>query len=475
MEPLDGKIVVGSEEWCGFPDAGLPAIKARVDSGAATSALHAFNIVPFERDGRSWVSFEVHPLQHDRSVVVRHEAPVVDQRGVRNTGGAVEQRYVIRERMVLGEKSWEVELTLANRDAMGYRMLLGREAMVGRVLVDPAVSHHLRQLTPEECRAIYAHAIHARSGLRIAVLASNPDLYSNRRLIEAGEERGHRMQFLNIRHCYIRLDPNNPEVHYRGGDVLSALDAVIPRIRPSVTFYGCAVTRQFESMGVRVLNSAQAITASRDKLFASQQFVRCGLNTPVTGFADSPLDTNDLIRMVGGAPLIVKLLQGAQGKGVVLAETQKAAESVINSFKSLDANLLVQEFIKEAGGRDLRCFVVGGKVVASIERCAAEGEYRANLHQGGSAHAVKLEAEERRMAVRATRALGLDVAGVDILRSHRGPLLLEVNSSPGLEGIERVTGKDLAGRMIRELERKVGWVRSLPPGVQREPAVVAAV
>jgi ribosomal protein S6--L-glutamate ligase len=204
------------------------------------------------------------------------------------------------------------------------------------------------------------------------------------------------------------------------------------------------------------------------------QFVCCGLNTPVTGFADSPLDTNDLIRMVGGAPLIVKLLQGAQGKGVVLAETQKAAESVINSFKSLDANLLVQEFIKEAGGRDLRCFVVGGKVVASIERCAAEGEYRANLHQGGSAQAVKLEAEERRMAVRATRALGLDAAGVDILRSHRGPLLLEVNSSPGLEGIERVTGKDLAGRMIRELERKVGWVRSLPPGVQRDHAAMAA-
>ena len=467
MASLDGKIIVGSEEWCSFPDAGLPAIKARVDSGAATSALHAINILPFEREGRTWVSFEVHPLHGDRSVVVRHEAPVLAQREVRNTSGAVETRYVIRERLVLGDQSWEVELTLANRDAMGYRMLLGRQAMVGRILVDPAGSHRLREISAEECHDLYAHAQKRRDGLRIVLLASNRKLYSNRRLIEAGEERGHQMQFLNIRQCYIRLDPRNPEVHYRGGDVLGSVDAVIPRIRPSVTFFGCAVTRQFESMGVQVLNSAQAIATSRDKLFASQEFVRAGLNMPVTGFADSPLDTVDLIRMVGGAPLIVKLLQGAQGKGVVLAETQKAAESVINALQSLDANLLVQEFIKEAGGTDLRCFVVGGKVVAAIERQAAEGEYRANLHQGGTARTVQLEPAEKQMAVKACKALGLDVAGVDILRSHRGPLLLEVNSSPGLEGIEGATGLDLAGKMIQKLERKLGWERPL---AGQEPA-----
>jgi ribosomal protein S6--L-glutamate ligase len=459
MDSFDGKIIVGSEEWCSFPDAGLPAIKARVDSGAATSALHATNIVAFDREGQPWVSFEVHPLQGDRVVVVRHEAPVVAKREVRNSSGVPESRYVIRERLALGEQSWEVELTLANRDAMGYRMLLGRQAMVGRILVDPEGSHHLRSLSTEESRALYSHVRKRDDGLRIVLLASNPDLYSNRRLIEAGEERGHHMQFLNIRQCYIRLDPRNPEVHYRGGDVLGTVDAVIPRIRPSVTFYGCAVTRQFESMGVPSLNSAHAITVSRDKLFASQEFVRAGLNTPVTGFADSPLDTVDLIRMVGGAPLIVKLLEGAQGKGVVLAETQKAAESVINALQSLDANLLVQEFIKEAGGTDLRCFVVGGKVVAAIERRAAEGEFRANLHQGGSARTVQLDAPEKQMAIKACKALGLDVAGVDILRSHRGPLLLEVNSSPGLEGIEAATGLDLAGKMIQKLERKLGWGR----------------
>ena len=466
---MTNKLIVGSEEWCSLPGLGLPAIKARVDSGAATSSLHAFNIVPFQRDGELWISFEVHPLQNDRSVVVRHEAPVLEQRSVRNTSGISETRYVIREELVLGEQRWPIELTLTNRDAMGYRMLLGREAMVGRVLVDPEGSHQLGDVEPAQLEAMYAALRTERTGLRIALLASDPELYSNRRLLEAGEERGHRMEFLNVKQCYMRLDPQNPEMHYRGGNVLERIDAVIPRIRPSVTFYGCAITRQFESMGIRVLNAAEPIKRSRDKLLASQLFVRHGLSMPVTGFASSPLDTKDLIKMVGGAPLILKLLEGAQGRGVVLAETQKAAESVINAMKSLNANLLVQEFIKEAGGKDLRCFVIGNKVVSAIERTAAVGDFRSNIHQGGSAQAVRIRPEERKLAVAATRALGLDVAGVDIIRSERGPLLLEVNSSPGLEGIETATGKDLAGQMIQEVERKLGWVRSCST-----PALVAA-
>ena len=466
---MTNKLIVGSEEWCSLPGLGLPAIKARVDSGAATSSLHAFNIVPFQRDGELWISFEVHPLQNDRSVVVRHEAPVLEQRSVRNTSGISENRCVIREELVLGEQRWPIELTLTNRDAMGYRMLLGREAMVGRVLVDPEGSHQLGDVEPAQLEAMYAALRTERTGLRIALLASDPELYSNRRLLEAGEERGHRMEFLNVKQCYMRLDPQNPEMHYRGGNVLERIDAVIPRIRPSVTFYGCAITRQFEAMGIRVLNAAEPIKRSRDKLLASQLFVRHGLSMPVTGFASSPLDTKDLIKMVGGAPLILKLLEGAQGRGVVLAETQKAAESVINAMKSLNANLLVQEFIKEAGGKDLRCFVIGNKVVSAIERTAAVGDFRSNIHQGGSAQAVRIRPEERKLAVAATRALGLDVAGVDIIRSERGPLLLEVNSSPGLEGIETATGKDLAGQMIQEVERKLGWVRSCST-----PALVAA-
>ena len=376
---------------------------------------------------------------------------------------------MIREELVLGEQRWPIELTLTNRDAMGFRMLLGREAMVGRVPVDPEGSHQLGDVESAHLEAMYEALRTERTGLRIALLASDPELYSNRRLLEAGEERGHRMEFLNVKQCYMRLDPQNPEMHYRGGNVLERIDAVIPRIRPSVTFYGCAITRQFESMGIRVLNAAEPIKRSRDKLLTSQLFVRHGLSMPVTGFASSPLDTKDLIKMVGGSPLILKLLEGAQGRGVVLAETQKAAESVINAMKSLNANLLVQEFIKEAGGKDLRCFVIGNKVVSAIERTAAVGDFRSNIHQGGSAQAVRIRPDERKLAVAATRALGLDVAGVDIIRSERGPLLLEVNFSPGLEGIETATGKDLAGQMIQEVERKLGWVRSCST-----PALVAA-
>ncbi|MFW2422356.1 MAG: 30S ribosomal protein S6--L-glutamate ligase [Porticoccaceae bacterium] len=293
------------------------------------------------------------------------------------------------------------------------------------------------------------------TGLKIALLASNPELYSNQRIIEAGEERGHEMSFLSIKDCYIKLDDENPEVHYRGGHIIRELDAVIPRIRPSATFYGCALTRQFESMGVYVQNTAMAISQSRDKLFSLQLLIKSGLDIPVTGFANSPMDTKELIEMVGGAPLIVKLLEGAQGRGVVLAETKKAAESVINAFKAVKANLLVQEFIKEAGGKDLRLFVIDGKVVATIQRAAAPGEFRANVHQGGTASVIKPTPEERRLAVKAAKAMGLAVAGVDIIRSKSGPLLLEVNSSPGLEGIERATEKDIAGLMIGAIEKLV--------------------
>jgi len=260
----------------------------------------------------------------------------------------------------------------------------------------------------------------------------------------------------------MKLDAYEPEAHYRGGKLLNDLDAVITRIRPSVTFYGTALVRQFESMGIHTINRSSSITQSRDKLFSLQLMLKNGLNIPTTGFANSPIDTNDLIEMVGGAPLIVKLLEGSQGRGVVLAETKKAAESVINAFKSLRANLLVQKFIKEANGKDLRCFVIDGKVIASIERQAAPGESRANIHQGGTPTVVKITPEERALAVKAAKTLNLQVAGVDIIRSQSGPLLLEVNSSPGLEGIETATGKDIAGMIITAVEKKLGWKRELP-------------
>jgi ribosomal protein S6--L-glutamate ligase len=454
-------IIAGCEEWCGFPDLGIPAVKARVDSGARTSALHALNIQPFTRNNARWVSFEVHPLQNDRSVVLRCEALVHDRRTVKNSGGYSEKRFVIKTAFCIGEQQWDIELTLTNRDSMGYRMLLGREAMSGKILVDPASSFKLGERSEVDIAGIYARHDTRRDGLKIGLLASNPELYSNQRIIQAGRERGHDIRFFDIRQCYMKLDAEAPEVHTRGGFMLNGLDAVIPRIKPSITFYGCALTRHFESIGIAALNTSQAISRSRDKLYSLQLLQKEGLDIPTTGFASSPIDTDELIQMVGGAPLIVKLLEGTQGRGVVLAETGKAAESVINAFKSLNANLLVQEFISEAEGRDLRLFVVGGKVVAAMQREAAPGEYRANMHRGATAMSIKPTPDERKIAIRAARAMGLHVAGVDIIRSNSGPLLLEINSSPGLQGIEDATGKDIAGSMISAVESMCSWKRQL--------------
>lgn len=457
----DSRMIVGNQEWCAFPDLGIPAIKARIDSGAKTSSIHAFNISPFKRDGQSWVSFEVHPLQNNRRTVVRCEKPVIDKRSIKSSSGISESRYVISAPIKIGGEIWDIQLTLANRDSMGYRMLLGREAMEGKIVIDPGASFNMGEVNSSEIDQIYGRRKEQKSGLKIALLASDPELYSNQRILEAGEERGHDMQFLNIKQCYMKLDATEPEAHYRGGKILEHIDAVITRIRPSMTFYGCALSRQFESMGIHTVNTSESITKSRDKLYSLQLMLKNGINIPTTGFANSPMDTNDLIAMVGGAPLIVKLLEGTQGRGVVLAETKKAAESVINAFKSLKANLLVQKFIKEADGKDLRCFVIDKKVVASIQRSAAPGEFRANIHQGGIASIVKITPEERKLAVHAAKVLGLDFAGVDIIRSKNGPLLLEVNSSPGLEGIENATRKDIAGMMIASIEKKLKWRRQL--------------
>ncbi|MBC5839402.1 30S ribosomal protein S6--L-glutamate ligase [Flavobacterium muglaense] len=447
------KVILGSEEWCSFPELGIPTIKARVDSGAKTSALHAINIAPFIKNESNWVRFDINPIQNNLKTVIHCEAPLIDKRIVKSSSGFREHRYVIQTNLQIGDATWAIEMTLTNRDSMGFRMLLGREAMSGRVLVDPEQKYLLGQPTSESLKELYVNSEKAPTGLRIGVLASNPELYSNKRIMEAGEMRGHEMHFLNIKECYMKLDAQTPEIHYRGGIILNQFDAIIPRIRPSITFYGCALTRQFEALKVYSLNSANAITQSRDKLFSLQLLLNSGIGIPTTGFANSPLDTNDLIKMVGGSPLIVKLLEGTQGKGVVLAETKKAAESVINAFKSVNANILVQEFIKEANGKDLRLFVIDGKVVATIQREAMPGEFRANIHLGGTASIIKATAEEKKIAIKAAKAMDLKVAGVDIIRSSKGPLLLEVNSSPGLEGIEGATNKDIAGEMIKAIEK----------------------
>lgn len=289
--------------------------------------------------------------------------------------------------------------------------------------------------------------------MKIAILSTNKNLYSTRRLFEAAVKRGHECLILDHRKCYVGIKQGKPSIHYNGQDV-SDIDAIIPRIGASVTFYGSAIVRQFEVMGVVSANPSQAITRSRDKLRCMQILSGAGIGLPVTGFAKNTHDVDDLIRMVGGAPLVIKLLEGTQGIGVVLAETKKAASSVIEAFFGLGNNILIQEFIKESKGTDIRVFVVDGKVVGAMKRTAKEGEFRSNLHRGGTAELIKLSKAERETALRSARELGLTVCGVDMLPSDRGPLVLEVNSSPGLEGIEKATGKDVASTVIEFVEKQ---------------------
>lgn len=289
--------------------------------------------------------------------------------------------------------------------------------------------------------------------MKIGILSLNASLYSTKRLVDAGDKLGHEMHVIDYLRCYMNITAHKPIVVYKG-QPLEGFDAVIPRIGASKTFYGTAVVRQFEMMGVFTANRSQAISRSRDKLRCLQLLAKKGIGLPVTGFAHSPKDIEGLIDIVGGPPLVIKLLEGTQGIGVVLAETTQAAKSVMEAFRGLDANILVQEFIKEADGMDIRCLVVGDKVVASMKRQGAPGEFRSNLHRGGSAEQIKLTPEERSIAVRAAKTMGLNIAGVDVLRSNHGPVVMELNSSPGLGGIEKATGKDVAGKIIEFLEKE---------------------
>lgn len=288
--------------------------------------------------------------------------------------------------------------------------------------------------------------------VKIAILSRNKKLYSTKRLVQAAKERGHEVDVIDTLHCYMDITSNKPTVRFKG-EQLPKYDAVIPRIGASITFYGTAVVRQFEMMGTFSVNESVAISRSRDKLRSMQLLSRKGIGLPRTGFARQPDNIKDLIKNVGGAPVVIKLLEGTQGIGVVLADTSKAAESIIEAFMGLDANILVQEFIKEAGGADLRCFVVGNQVVAAMKRQGAEGEFRSNLHRGGSAQLIELSLEEEQTAIDAAKAMGLGVCGVDILQSNNGPVVMEVNSSPGLEGIEKASDKDIAGLIIEYIEQ----------------------
>ena len=462
---MDNSLVFGWEEWVSLPKLGLPAIKAKIDTGARTSSLHAFDIETFGSNQNPHVRFMVHPVPGRTDLVIPCSAPIVDRREITSSNGESELRYVIETEFSVNGRAWSIEITLTNRLGMTMHMLVGRQALLPEITINASERYCQPELNYDlyhSTKAMRASAV--RRALRVAIL-SRENNYTNDRLIAAGEARGHTVEKIDTNRCYMAINAMSPEVHYDGAR-LPRFDAVIPRIGSSITPYGTSVVRQFETIGTYCLNGSQGITASRDKLHSHQLLARHKIGMPNTAFANSPKDTDSLINLVGTAPLIIKLLESTQGKGVVLAETKKAAQSVISAFRGLKANFLVQDFVKEANGEDIRCFVLDGKVVAAMKRSAAAGDFRSNLHQGGQASIVRISKEERETAIRAVKAFGLRMAGVDLLRSNDGPKVLEVNSSPGLEGIEKATDKNIAGMIYDHIEN---YVR--PTAVPKTPKI----
>ena len=446
-------ISLGWEEWISIPDLNLPALKVKTDTGAKTSALHAFNIQPFGTKNKPKVRFGINPIEDNDDFTVYCSSDVVDIRDVTSSNGIKELRYVIKSQIMIGDVLKEIELTLSNRSSMSYKMILGRSAL-NDIVVNPNVSFLQRKLSYNLYKIFSKESFVKKRSLRIAVLTREPNNYSIRKLVHAAEKKDHVVELIDTKKCYLNIQTHQPEVHYDGAS-LPHYDAIIPRIGPSITFYGMAVVRQFEAMGTFCLNSAQAIGVSRDKLAANQTLARYRIPMPNTAFANSPKDTESLINLASGAPLVLKLLQSSQGKGVILAESKKAASAVISAFQGLDAPFIAQEYIEEAGGSDIRCFVVGKKVIASMKRIAKDGDFRSNLHAGGTSEKVLITKEERKISINATKALGLKIAGVDLIITKDCPKVLEVNSSPGLEGIENTSGVDVSAIIIKFLEDNV--------------------
>lgn len=447
-------IKVGWREWVKLPKLGLNAIHAKIDTGAKTSALHAIDIETFGPIDRPKVRFGVKPIDGNENLVIYCTAPIIDRRYITSSNGESEFRTIIRTDLAIGDENWPIEVSLTNRENLIHRMLIGREAMdAAQLVVEPSEDYLLEKLSFDIYKNVKTQSPVARA-LRIGLLTMEPNNYSNQQIIAAAEKNDHVIEPIETTSCYMNINSLTAGLHYNGKQ-LPRFDAIIPRIGAPITAYGTSIVRQFDMTGALCLNSADSIYRSRDKLLAHQVMARHGLPMPITAFASSPKNTEDLIKLVNGAPLVVKLLKSSQGKGVVLAETKKAAESVIDAFRGIDADFLVQEFIGESDGSDIRCLVLGNKVIATMRRTAEPGEFRANIHQGGSAEKVKITKEERQMAVKAAKAFGLSLAGVDILRSNKGPLLLEVNSSPGLKGIQQVNEKDLAQEIITYIENKL--------------------
>lgn len=445
---------------------GLPAIKAKIDTGARSSCLHAFDVEQFTRDGKSFVRFQICPLQRRKKPRVFAEAEIVEFRRVRSSSGHEEERPVIVTSIELAGQSWDIEITLTNRDSMGFRMLLGRRAISNRFVVDPTASYLHGRLKRSEVRGAYAKLesqpqkpvapLQPAVPMKLAILSCSPKCYSTRRLREAALQRGCKVKVLNTLKFALDVEPGNPQLYYRQKP-LSSYDAVLPRIGASITYFGTAVVRQFEQLDVFCANSSHGILNSRDKLRSLQILSRHKIGIPPTTFVRDHKDILPAIERVGGAPVVIKLLEGTQGVGVILAESVKVAEAIIETLQRTKQNVLVQKFVSESKGRDIRAIVVGDRVVAAMRRRAVGDEFRSNVHRGGVTEPVELPEEFRDTAISAAQIMGLRVAGVDMLEGSDGPLVMEVNSSPGLEGIEKSTGLDVAGAIIDYISAQVNF------------------
>ncbi len=442
-------IEIGWEEWVALPELNLPAIKAKVDTGARTSALHAFMVEKIVEDGDTKVHFGIHPIPERPEVEVYCKAHLVAEREVTSSNGQTELRYVIRTLAQFGKKKWPIEITLTDRETMTYRMLIGRSAMESKLVVIPEHSFMLGALCPSG----YDHVVPKRKKrkMQICILNRSRNIYTTERLASAAESRGHKVEVINPTRCYVDISSNRPAIHYQGHS-LPRFDALFAHIPPTATYYGVAILRQFESLGTFCINNASSIAHSRDRLFAHQLLGRAGISMPTTAFAHYPGDTKDMIKILGGAPLVIKLLESQQGKGAVLAQTNKAAEAVIQAFRGIKANFIVQEYIHEPKTKDILCVVLGNKVITAIQQDSSSLELQHEEHVTKKARVTDITPMEKKLAIRVARVLGLKFAVVNFLRTKTGPRVIDVNCSPSFKRIEKITGLDLGALLIDYIE-----------------------
>jgi ribosomal protein S6--L-glutamate ligase len=444
------KVIIGNEEWCAFPSLGVPAIKARVDSGAKTSALHAFNIQRFQHENASWVSFDVHPLQNNRQVVIRCKAPVCDKRWVKSSSGLSEKRYVIKVPMQLGHFLWSIEVTLTNRDSMGYRMLLGRNAMQNHVLVDPSEGCHLGTRSTTDIEKLYHTAKSKDDGLNIAILANRADLYGNQRLLETAQERGHEIRFIDVKNTGLQFINNGTQC-FIGNRLIDDLDVVIPRFPANISAYACSLLQHFQQRGAVPINSAQAIRQARDTLSTLQVLQQYQIPLSTYSFAPSAQYAQTMIAQVGCAPLLLKNLSEDSEKDFVLAKNNSAAESIIQAMQGSGLAVYAQTFYKECNKRFVRSLVMQDKVIASIEKPMT---FTGQAGKKQRMIEVQLTEQENSMILKAVHAMDLTLAGVDIVRTNNGPLIFGITPNPGFEDIENTVDVNIAQLLLIAIEEK---------------------